>query len=107
MSVKLRNGKKVDGTFSSVSDTSLTLMVKNASTEVKRDDIRSVHSVTGKSATKSTLIGLGVGAGVGAVIGIAGDASSNGFGGERLDNAVAAGVTVRYRCRGGRLSLDF
>lgn len=94
MSVKLRNGKKVEGTLSSVSDTGLTLMVKNASTEVKRDDISSVHTVNGASVTKATLIGLGVGAGIGAAVGIAGDASSDAGGFETLDNAVAGAVTV-------------
>jgi hypothetical protein len=96
LSVKLRNGKNIDGTFSGVSDTSLTLMVKNTSTEVKRDDILSVHSLNGTSTKKSTLIGLGVGAGVGAVLGIAADASSGSgdFGGETLDNAVAGAITV-------------
>ena len=52
LSVKLRNGNKVEGTLSSVSDTALTLMVKNTSTELKRDDIRTVHLVGGKSAKK-------------------------------------------------------
>ena len=95
LSVKLRNGKKVDGTLSSVSDTALTLMVKNTSTEIKRDDIRSVHQVGGTSVTKSTLIGLGAGAGTGALLGVVGEATDN-------DNsfgccnggAVTAGLTV-------------
>jgi hypothetical protein len=94
VSVKLRNGKNIDGTFSSVSDTSLTLMVKNTSTEVKRDDVRSVHYRGGNSAKKSTLIGLGVGAGVGAVLGLAADASSDSGGFEAFDNAAAGAITV-------------
>ena len=77
LSVKLRNGNKVDGTLSSVSDTALTLMVKNTSTELKRDDIRTVHQVKGKSAKKAALIGLGVGAGVGAAAGGIHDVSNN------------------------------
>jgi len=94
LSVKLRNGKKVDGTLSSVSDTSLTLSVKNVATEVKRDDVLTVHQFAGKSAGKSTLIGLGVGAGVGAVLGIAADASNNDDGFEKIDNVAAAGIAV-------------
>lgn len=94
LSVKLRNGKNIDGTLSGVSDTSLTLMVKNASTEVKRDDILSVHHVSGKSAAKSTLIGLGVGAGAGAVLGVAADASQSSGSLEVFDNAAAAAITV-------------
>jgi small nuclear ribonucleoprotein (snRNP)-like protein len=94
LSVKLRNGQKVDGTLSSVSDTALMMNVKNASTEMKRDDVLSVHQVNGKSVGKSTLIGLGVGAGAGAVLGIAADASSDDNGLEGLDNAAATGITV-------------
>lgn len=94
LSVKLKNGKKINGTFSSASDTSLTMSVKNTSADVKRDDVQTVHYVTGASAAKSTLIGLGAGAGVGAAVGIAGDASSDDNGFEDLDNAVAVGVTV-------------
>ena len=94
LSVKLRNGKKIEGTLSTVSDTVLTLLVKNGSTEVKRDDISSVHTVSGASVAKATLIGLGVGAGVGAVVGLAGDASSDAGGFEAIDNAVAGAITV-------------
>ena len=95
LSVKLKNGKKIDGTFSSVSDTAVTLMVKNTSTEIKRDDIRSVHQVGGTSVTKSTLIGLGAGAGAGALLGAVGAATDNEDNFVDLnDGAVAAGLTV-------------
>ena len=95
LSVKLKNGKKMDGTLSSVSDTALTLMVKNTSTEIKRDDIHSVHQVGGTSVTKSTLIGLGAGAGAGALLGAVGEASDddNSFG-DLNGGAVAAGLAV-------------
>jgi hypothetical protein len=86
LSVKLKNGNKVDGKLSSVSDTAVTLMVKNTSTELKRDDIRTVHLV-GKSVKKGALIGLGVGAGTGALIGGVIDASSDTF-------PLAKGVTT-------------
>ena len=92
LSVKLRNGKKIDGTLSSVSDTALTVMVKNTSTEVKRDDISSVHQVNGKSATKATLIGMGLGAGAGAVAGGITDSQNDDF--ETLDNAATAVLAV-------------
>ncbi|HKY45875.1 MAG TPA: hypothetical protein VJM50_22485 [Pyrinomonadaceae bacterium] len=92
LSVKLKNGKNVDGKLSSVSDTAVTLMVKKTSTELKRDDIRTVHLVGGNSAKKATLIGLGVGAGTGAILGAIGDASNSEF--EDIDNAAAAAVTV-------------
>jgi len=93
LSVKLRNGNKIDGTLSSVSDTAITLIVKNASREVKRDDIRTVHKVNGKSATTATLIGLGVGAGAGAALGAVAD-STNDDGFEKLDNAATAVTTI-------------
>ena len=71
LSVKLKDGKKVEGTFTSVSDTSLSLTVKNAAKEIRREDIASVHEVSKKGAGKATLIGAGIGAGVGAGLGIA------------------------------------
>jgi hypothetical protein len=88
LSIKLRNGKKVNGTLSGVSDTSLTLLVKNNSTEVKRDDIVTVHQVNEKSATKAALIGMGVGAGAGAIVGAAGD--DDGY----IRQSVAVGITT-------------
>lgn len=94
LSVKLKSGKKIDGTFSSATDTSLTLLVKNASTDVKRDDIRTIHQVGGTSVTKSTLIGLGAGAGAGALLGAVGAATDddNSFG--DINDAVGAGITT-------------
>ena len=92
LSAKLRNGKTIVGSFSSASDTALTLMVKNAATEVRRDDIISVHQVTRKSAKTATLVGLGVGAGAGAIVGAAADSSSDSF--EDIDNIATAVTTV-------------
>jgi hypothetical protein len=95
LSVKLRNGKKIDGRLSSVSDTSLTLMVKNTATDIKRDDISSVHTLNGTSTKKATLIGLGLGAGAGAIAGVALDAGADsGRGFEDFDNAVAGAITI-------------
>lgn len=101
LSVKLKDGKKVEGTFTSVSDTGLTLTVKNAAKEIRREDVATVHAVVGKSIGKSTLIGLGVGAGVGAAIGLAGDASNDAGGFEGVDNAVAGVITVIGALSGG------
>lgn len=89
--VKLKNGKTIEGKFNSVSDSSLTLNVKNSNQELKREDVLSVHRVTKKSATKATLIGAGVGAGTGAVIGAVGGRESD-F--DKLDQAVTAGLTI-------------
>ena len=101
LSVKTKDGKKVEGTLNSVSDSSLSLTVKNAAREIRREDVASVHEVWKKSATKSTLIGLGVGAGAGAVIGLAGDASNDAGGFEGIDNAVAGAITVIGALAGG------
>ena len=89
LKVKLKNGKNLEGTLSGVSDTALTLIIKNTSTEVSRNDVLSVHHVIQKSATTPTLIGLGVGAGAGAIVGAAGDSNF-----ETLDNAATAAATV-------------
>jgi len=94
LSVKLKNGKTVSGTLSSVSDSTLSLTSKNAPVEIKRDDVRTVHEVIKKSsATKAALIGTGVGAGAGAAVGAIGDANNDdGF--EKLDSAATAGLAV-------------
>lgn len=94
LTVKLKDGKKIEGTFNSASDTSLLLTVKNAAKEIRREDVTSVHEVSKKGVGKSTLIGLGIGAGAGAAIGIAGDASSDGGGFEKIDNSIAGAITV-------------
>jgi len=79
VTVKLKNGKTIEGKLSSVSDTSLALSVKNRSVDLPRQDVLSVYQVTKKSAAKATLIGLGVGAGAGAAIGAAGGDGNDGW----------------------------
>ncbi|HET6890669.1 MAG TPA: hypothetical protein VFH31_06170, partial [Pyrinomonadaceae bacterium] len=96
LTVKLKNGKKVEGKLSSLFDTSLTLSVKNKPVELKRDDIRSVHRVKGKSTTKWTLIGMGVGAGATAAVVAVARANDNdtGFDFDKLENAIHGGLVV-------------
>ena len=65
VSVRLRNGQKLKGRLTSVSDTALTLADGNRTTDVTRADALRVHRVVSKSAKRSTLIGLGIGAGAG------------------------------------------
>jgi len=91
LAVKLKSGETVEGKFTAVSDSALSLSVKGKPVDVKRDEIFSVHHVTKKSATKATLIGMGVGAGAGAAIGLAG---SSGDSFDKLDHAVTAGLAV-------------
>lgn len=92
LSVKLKDGKTVEGKLSGVSDTALSLSVKKKPVDIKREDVFSVHQISKKSATKSTLIGLGVGAGTGATIGLAGSSQHDSF--DKIDQAVTAGLTV-------------
>jgi hypothetical protein len=92
LSVKLKDGKKFDGNFASVSDTTLAVMVKNARKEVRREDVASVHEVSGKSATTATLIGMGVGAGAGAALGVVADNTDDDF--LEVHNGVTAGLAV-------------
>lgn len=92
LDVKLKDGRTVKGKLSGVSDTALSLSVKDKPIDLKRVDISTVHQTSAKSATKATLIGLGVGAGAGAAIGLAGSSQSDSF--DKLDHAVTAGLTV-------------
>src|SRR5262249_39777710 len=90
--VKLKSGQTIEGNLNSVSDTTLSLSVKSKPVDLKRDEIFSIHHVIKKSATKATLIGMGIGGGAGAAIGLAGSSNDNGF--DKLDHAVTAGLTV-------------
>jgi small nuclear ribonucleoprotein (snRNP)-like protein len=94
LSVKLRNGKTLNGTLNSATDSGLSLTVKNATKDVKREEVASIHQVVNKnSATKATLIGTGIGAGVGAATGAIG-ASNDDDGFDKIDTAATAGLTV-------------
>jgi len=61
LSVKTKDGKTVEGKLNKISDTALSLTVKNKPADLKREDVQSICQLTKKSATKSTLIGLAVG----------------------------------------------
>ena len=94
VSVKLKTGKSVNGTVTSVSDSTLSLNVKKSNREIKREDVATVHEVVKKgSATKSTLIGTGIGAGVGAAAGgIASANDDSGF--EKIDHVATAALAI-------------
>lgn len=96
LTIRLKNGKKVDGRLSSVSDGGLTLSVKDKPLEVKRADIRSVHQVKPPSTAKWTLIGTGVGAGAtAAVVAVArSNDDDTGFDFDKLENAIHGGLVV-------------
>ena len=90
--VKLKNGQSVEGKLASFSNDAVSLSVKGKSVDVKKEDVLSVYHVTGKSATKATLIGLAAGAGAGAAIGLAGSGGNDSF--DKIDHAVTAGLAV-------------
>jgi small nuclear ribonucleoprotein (snRNP)-like protein len=94
IAVKLKTGKTLNGTVNSVSDSALSLNVKNSTREIKREEIATVHEVVKKgSATKSTLIGTGIGAGVGAAAGgIASANDDSGF--EKIDHVATAALAI-------------
>ena len=94
LSVKLKTGKTIKGTLNSVSDSGLSLTIKNAPVEIKREDVRTVHEVVKKgSGGKGALIGSAVGAGAGAAAGAISDASNDdGF--ESFDTAATAGLAM-------------
>jgi len=91
LKVKLRNGKTHQGEFSSATDTTLVLNIRNKATELNRDDVRTVHQSGKGSTTAPTLIGLGVGAGAGAAIGAASH-DDNSF--PSLDKAATGALAV-------------
>jgi small nuclear ribonucleoprotein (snRNP)-like protein len=93
LSVKLKTGKTLNGTLSSVSDNGLSLTVKNSQVEVKREEVATVHEVVKKSSTtKATLIGTGVGAGVGAAAGGIATSKDDSF--DKIDHVATAGLAV-------------
>ncbi|MCI0486212.1 MAG: hypothetical protein L0229_06390 [Blastocatellia bacterium] len=74
LSVRLKDGKKVEGTLSGVSDTTLSLEYKNKTTDLDQSKISKVHRVVprsiGKSIGKSSLIGAAIGGGAGVSMGV-------------------------------------
>lgn len=74
--VHLKDGKKVEGTVTSVSDTSLVLTRAARANDLNRETISKVYRIvprsTARSIGKSTALGAGIGFGVGAGVGIAG-----------------------------------
>jgi hypothetical protein len=91
LKVKLKSGKTHEGEFSSATDDAVVIKSKGAQTELKRDDVLTVHQSTKKSATAATLIGMGIGAGAGAAVGAAG---SNDDTFDKVNHAATAGLAV-------------
>jgi hypothetical protein len=76
LAVRMKNGKELQGKLNGISETGLRLATKDQPMNLTREDIRSVHQITRKSAKKITLIGAVLGAGAGVATGWAiGDSS--------------------------------
>ncbi len=69
--VNLKDGKKVKGTLSSVSDTGLTLVRGNRTTDLKRENVLQVYRLVRKSGGSATRWGAISGALIGGVLGLA------------------------------------
>ena len=94
LSVRLKNGKTIEGTVNSVSETALQIMKGNSRTDLDRGEIKKIYRVGGRQAGKSALLGLGIGAGAGAVVGgvIAATDGPTESGEEHLPIAISAAV---------------
>jgi hypothetical protein len=69
--VERSDGKKLKGSMGSVSESGLTLVRGQKLQYIERSEIKKIYRDGGKSKTKATLIGAGVGGASGAVIGAA------------------------------------
>jgi len=94
LSIKTKSGKSVDGNLNSMSDSAISVQVKKVTVEIQRQDVQTIHRVVKKSAMPATLIGAGVGAGAGALVGAIGSNSDSGFGVDKIDHAITAGLAV-------------
>jgi len=76
LSVRLKDGKKVEGTVNSVSDTVLALTRGGNSRDLTRESISKIYRFVPRSAAKSVgksaAIGAGIGFGAGAGVGVVG-----------------------------------
>ena len=78
LSIKLKDGKKVSGKFSSANDSELTIIRKGKQQVITRDSIAQVHHLKRKAEkAKYAAIGAGIGAAAGAGIGGAKAASGS------------------------------
>lgn len=70
LSIRLKDGKKVSGKFSSANDSELTIIRKGKQQVIARDSIAQVHHLKRKAEKgKYAAIGAAIGAGAGAAIG--------------------------------------
>ena len=70
LSIRLKDGKKVSGKFSSANDSELTIIRKGRQQVIAKDAIAQVHHLKRKAEkAKYAAIGAGIGAGTGAIIG--------------------------------------
>ncbi len=65
LSVRLKNGKSLEGNLESVSSTDITLFVKNRQERLVRDNVQKVFFVRDRKSSKPVILGSIVGAAVG------------------------------------------
>lgn len=91
--VETKTGRQFKGNFDNASSTTLSLLRKNKTETINRDDIRKIYQLTsGGSRGKSTAIGAAVGAGVGA--GGAAIALGSTGGSDDTSGVVVSGVLI-------------
>ena len=71
LTVKLKDGKKVKGTLSSVSDTGLTLARGNRTTDLERENVLQVYQWVEKRGERHIGVGAMIGAISGGILGFA------------------------------------
>lgn len=73
--VELKNGKKMKNKLQTVTDEKLSIISKNSTLEINKEEINKVYLVKKRNKSKSTLIGAGAGFAIGAgtMAGIGGD----------------------------------
>ncbi|MBI4853153.1 MAG: hypothetical protein HY819_15285 [Acidobacteria bacterium] len=77
--VELKSGKKIKSKLQNVTDGKLSIISKNSTTEINKEEINKVYRVKKVNKATSTLIGAGAGFAIGAgtMAGIGGDDNGN------------------------------
>jgi hypothetical protein len=68
--LRMKSGRKLDGTVLAASDTTLTLTRRDKTEDFSNKDIQRIYRMEGRSYARTIYLGAGVGAGIGAGIGL-------------------------------------
>jgi hypothetical protein len=91
LDVRLKNGLKVQGVLTDISETALALVSGTDPMNIARADIQKVYLVRG-SVGRTVALGAGVGAGAGALVGVATSRESSWFRGVTILFTTALGA---------------